>query len=165
MHIRQGGPDDVPTVLAMFDSAVAWLTSQGRTGQWGTHPFTGNPKRTRQITGWADLGGMRIAERHGQAAGCLVVGAAHDYITPATEPELYVQALVIDRRHAGHGVGRTLLDWAADEARTRGVSLQRVDCYAGDDGRLVTYYEKCGFTRATPFTVGDWPGMLLTRRV
>ncbi|MEU4511813.1 GNAT family N-acetyltransferase [Nonomuraea wenchangensis] len=164
MRIRPGTPDDVPAVLAMFDSAVAWLTARGRTGQWGDQPFTGNPRRTEQVTRWAHGGGMRIAERDGRPAGCIVLGDAHDYVTPAPEPELYVQALVIDRGHAGHDVGRTLLDHAAQQARERGLNLLRVDCYAGDDGRLVAYYESCGFTRQAPFTVGEWPGMLLHRR-
>ncbi|MEU6782073.1 GNAT family N-acetyltransferase [Nonomuraea angiospora] len=164
-RIREGRDGDVPLVLSMFDSAVAWLTAQGRPGQWGTDPFTGNPRRTRQITGWLELGGMRIAEVDGQPAGCLVVGGAHDYVTPATEPELYIQALVTDRRFHGHGIGRALLDRAGTEAAERGVGLLRVDCYAGDDGRLVAYYESCGFTRIAPFTVGDWPGMLLQRRI
>ncbi|GAA2208254.1 hypothetical protein GCM10009850_037120 [Nonomuraea monospora] len=164
-EIRTATAADVPVVLSMFDSAVAWLTAQGRTGQWGTRPFTGDAKRTRQVTSWLDGGGMRIAEHDGRPAGCISVGPAHDYVTPATEPELYVQALVIDRRHAGHGVGRTLLGWAAAEARERGAGLLRVDCYAGHDGRLVGYYESCGFTRVAPFTVGEWPGMLLQRRL
>ena len=162
-HIRPGQASDIPLVLAMFDSAVTWLTTQGRTGQWGSRPFTGDPHRTQQVTTWLHGGGMRIAELDGHPAGCISVGPAHDYVTPATEPELYVQALVTHRRHAGHGVGRALLDRAADEARTRGATLLRVDCYAGDDGRLVAYYESCGFTRAAPFTVGEWPGMLLHR--
>jgi GNAT superfamily N-acetyltransferase len=149
----------------MFDSAIDWLTAHGRTGQWGTQPFTGNPRRTQQVTGWAGAGGMRIAEIDGAPAGCIVVGPAHDYVTPATEPELYVQALVTDHRHAGRQVGRTLLSWAVTEALARGVHLLRVDCYAGGDGRLVAYYESCGFTRLTPFTVGDWPGMLLQQRL
>ncbi|MEV6033984.1 GNAT family N-acetyltransferase [Nonomuraea sp. NPDC052116] len=164
-RIRDGRDGDVPIVLSMFDSAVAWLTAQGRTGQWGSSPFTGNPRRTRQVTGWLELGGMRIAELDDHPAGCLVVGGAHDYVTPATEPELYVQVLVTDRRYHGHGVGRALLDRAATEAAERGVGLLRVDCYAGDDGRLVAYYESCGFTRIAPFTVGEWPGMLLQRRI
>ncbi|MGR6918965.1 GNAT family N-acetyltransferase [[Actinomadura] parvosata] len=93
------------------------------------------------------------------------MGPAHDYVPPAADPELYVQALVTDRRHAGLGIGRALLDRAATEARGRGLALLRVDCYAGHDGRLVAYYESCGFTRVAPFTVGEWPGMLLQRRL
>jgi len=165
IHIRPAGPDDVPVILAMFDSAVAWLTAQGRTGQWGTRPFTGDPRRTEQVERWQRGGGMHIAERDGEPAGAISVGPAHDYVTPATEPDLYVQALVTDRRHAGHGVGRALLDWAADQARTQGLGLLRVDCYAGGDGRLVAFYESCGFSRVAPFTVGEWPGMLLQRRI
>lgn len=165
MRIRPGRDGDVPVVLAMFDSAIAWLTAQGRTGQWGVKPFTGHPGRTHQVATWLAGGGLRIAEQDGHPTGCISVGAAHDYVTPATEPELYVQALVTDRRHATPGVGRALLDWAAQEARARGAALLRVDCYAGDDGRLVAYYESCGFTRLAPFTVGHWPGMLLHRRL
>lgn len=160
-HARQG---DDAVVLAMFDSAVAWLVSQNRTGQWGTRPFTGDPRRTEQAAAWLAGGGMRIAEIDGEPAGCIVVGDPLPYVTPAPEPELYVQVLVIDQRHAGHAVGRRLLEWAIDEARDRGVGLVRVDCYAGDDGRLVAYYESCGFTRTEPFTVGEWPGMVLQRR-
>ncbi|MEW9552598.1 hypothetical protein [Nonomuraea sp. NPDC050783] len=104
--IRPGTAGDIPAVLAMFDSAVAWLARHGRTGQWG-----------------------------GQA---------------------------LHRRSAPHRAGDP---WAAAEALARGVGLLRVDCYAGDDGRLVAYYESCGFTRVAPFRVKDWPGMLLQRRL
>ncbi|GGS65729.1 GNAT family N-acetyltransferase [Nonomuraea spiralis] len=164
MKIRHGRPGDDATVLTMFDSAIQWLITQNRTGQWGTRPFTGDPKRTQQAADWLAGGGMRIAEIDDQPAGCIVVGDAMPYVTPATEPELYVQVLVIDQNHAGHAIGRRLLDWAVDEARTRDLGLVRVDCYAGDDGRLVNYYESCGFTRDQPFTVGEWPGMILHRR-
>ncbi|MFI7106627.1 GNAT family N-acetyltransferase [Nonomuraea sp. NPDC050227] len=164
MKIREGRPGDDAVLLTMFDSAVQWLVSQNRTGQWGTRPFTGDPRRTQQAADWLAGGGMRIAEIDDQPAGCIVVGDALPYVTPATEPELYVQVLVIDQRHAGRSVGRHLLQWALQEARDRGLGLVRVDCYAGDDERLVSYYESCGFTRDQPFTVGEWPGMILCQR-
>ncbi len=164
MDVRAGGAADVAAVLGMFDSAVAWLTARGRTGQWGSRPFTGDAKRTGQVSAWAAGGGMRIAVLDGQAAGCLAVGEAPPYVPAAGEPELYVQALVIDQRFAGHGVGRALLEHARQEALRREAGLLRVDCYAGDDQRLVAYYEGCGFTRVRPFTVGQWPGMLLQCR-
>ncbi|MBB4938644.1 GNAT superfamily N-acetyltransferase [Streptosporangium album] len=165
MIIRDGGPDDVPAVLQMFDSAVAWLTAQGRTGQWGSVPFSTDPVRVERVTSWAADGGMRIAEIDGEPAGCLVVGPAMTYVSPAPEPELYVQVLVIDQRFHGHGVGSVLLERAVAEAVGQGVSLVRVDCYAGDDGRLVKYYESQGFTRAETFMVGEWPGQVLQMRL
>ncbi len=149
----------------MFDSAVAWLVAQGRTGQWGSLPFSTDPARVRQVASWQASGGMRVAEVGGEPAGCLVLGPPPHYITPAPEPELYVQALVIDQRFRAHGVGSTLLEHARAEAVKRGVPLLRVDCYAGDDGRLVEYYERQGFTRAGFFAVGEWPGQLLELRL
>nr|WP_068928175.1 GNAT family N-acetyltransferase [Planobispora rosea] len=165
MIIRNGGIGDVQAVLRMFDSAVTWLVSQGRTGQWGSEPFSADPARAERITGWAASGGMRIAEIDGEPAGCVVFGGPMPYVAPASEPELYVQALVIDQRFHGRGVGSALLGLAPSEAAERGVSLVRVDCYAGDDGRLVRYYESQGFTRTETFTVGEWPGQLLEMRL
>jgi GNAT superfamily N-acetyltransferase len=64
-------------------------------------------------------------------------------------------------------VGSALIEHAAEETRRAGVGLLRVDCYAGDDGKLVRYYEDNGFRRVEAFTVGEqrWPGQLLARRV
>ncbi|WP_344922839.1 GNAT family N-acetyltransferase [Streptosporangium oxazolinicum] len=165
MIIRDGHLGDVPAVLAMFDGAVAWLTSLGRTGQWGSEPFSTDAARVERITSWATSGGMRVAELDGRPAGCLVVGPAMPYVTPASEPELYVRGLVVDRRFHGRGVGAALLERARAEAAGLGIGLVRVDCYAGGDGRLVAYYESQGFTRTERFTVGDWPGQLLEARL
>lgn len=48
-----------------------------------------------------------------------------------------------------------------------GVPLLRVDCYAGDDGKLVAFYEANGFVRTATFIGPDgiWPGQVLARRV
>jgi ribosomal protein S18 acetylase RimI-like enzyme len=62
------------------------------------------------------------------------------------------------------GAGRRLLDESWDRARARGIGLQRVDCYGGDDGKLVRFYESAGFTRTQPFEVDGRPGQLLERR-
>jgi GNAT superfamily N-acetyltransferase len=64
-------------------------------------------------------------------------------------------------------VGSALLTHAAEETARAGISLLRVDCYAGDDGKLVRYYEDNGFVRTETYTVGEhqWPGQVLARRV
>ena len=124
----------------------------------------------RRLTGGPRGGGLWLAQVGEQPVGALVVGSAYDYVPPATEPELYVNLLVTDRAYTGAGIGGRLLAHAADLARHRGVHLLRVDCYAGDDGALVRWYERQGFTRTTRFTVDrpghpPWPGQLLTRRL
>ena len=163
--IRPGARADVPAVLAMLDGAIRWLTERGRTGQWGSEPQSGQPRRIDALTGFADHGGLWLAEINGTAAGALAVGTAPSYAQPAAEPELYVNWLLTDRARAGAGIGARLLAHARELAATAGVRLLRVDCYAGDDRALVGYYESQGFTATRGFTVGDWPGQILEQRI
>jgi len=53
----------------MLDGAVRWLASTGRSGQWGTEPFSAEPRRVAQVRAWAAGGGLRVAETGGVAAG------------------------------------------------------------------------------------------------
>ena len=68
--------------------------------------------------------------------------------------ELYIHWLASDRRFKAEGTRRAA------------VSLLRVDCYAGADGKLVRSDEGNGFTRTDTYTVkNDWPGRVLARRL
>ncbi|MFF6803667.1 GNAT family N-acetyltransferase [Streptomyces sp. NPDC012616] len=169
--IREGGPDDVPAMLAMLDSSVAWLVAQGRPGQWGTKPLSENPKTVESVVRYLEEGWAFVAEADGEPAAALTLtdapGAYLAHLPPPGEPERYIHWLTSDRRFKGHGVGSALLEHAAEATRRAGVGLLRVDCYAGDDRRLVAYYEANGFTPTQAYTVGDhqWPGQVLTRRV
>ncbi|WP_128983987.1 GNAT family N-acetyltransferase [Streptomyces roseicoloratus] len=166
IKIRKGGPEDVPAMLAIFDSAVAWLNERGITAQWGTESFSSRPKTVEAIERLVSEGAPWIAEVDGFPAGTLTL-TPHpgQYVAPAGEPELYVRYLATHGRFHGHGVGSALLAHAVDETRRAGVSLLRVDCFAGSEGRLVAYYERQGFTRTEEFTVNDWPGQVLEQRV
>jgi GNAT superfamily N-acetyltransferase len=95
----------------------------------------------------------------------MVLGPAPSYVPAVSEPELYVQLLVTARSHAGRGIGRLLLEHARAHAAARGAALLRVDCWAGGDGGLVRYYQAAGFAPTTRFTVQDWPGRVLERRL
>lgn len=169
--IREGGPDDIPAILGMLDSCVEWLVSQGRTGQWGTKPLSENPKTVESVARYIDEGDCFMAEADGVPAATLTLtdsAAAYlSHLPQPGEPERYIHWLASDRRFKGHGAGSALLAHAVEETRRAGVSLLRVDCYAGDDGKLVRYYESNGFTRTEAFTVGEnnWPGQVLARRV
>jgi GNAT superfamily N-acetyltransferase len=166
MRIRQGGPDDAPAILAMLDEAVAWLVENGRAGQWGSKPFSSMPRRVKSIAEQTRTDAIWIAEADGVPAGAMATAPKPmPYVAPADEPELYITLLVTSRAFAGRGVGSALLAHARDEARRLGVGLVRVDCYAGSDGRLVAYYVRNGFTPVSTFTVGEWPGQLLSLRV
>jgi GNAT superfamily N-acetyltransferase len=163
--LRAAGPDDTPVVLGLLDAAVVWLNARGNTEQWGTTSFSGDPKRVAAVERWAGSGGAVVALRDDLVAGALVVGEATSYVPPATEPELYVVALVGNRDERARGAGRALLAFAEAVARELEVSLLRVDCYAGGDGQLVRFYESAGYTATDPFEVQGWPGQVLELRL
>ncbi|WP_018658236.1 GNAT family N-acetyltransferase [Actinomadura flavalba] len=166
MRIRAGGSGDAPIVLELLDTAVAWLAREERTGQWGTEPWSTVPARVARIEGLTRDGDVWLAERDGDVVGAMVLTREPmPYVEPVDEPEVYVSLLVTDRSRPGGGAGAALLEHARAEAARVGADLLRVDCYAGDDGALVRYYERHGFTRVRPFTVGEWPGQLLQQRL
>jgi GNAT superfamily N-acetyltransferase len=171
MRIRPGGPGDIATVLALGDEAVKWMNARGNTQQWGTAPWTGNQTREAAIRDQAHGGWMRIAEdQDGMVLGVLVITEIPQaYVPPAVERELYINLLLVSRRHSGQGIGAALIERAKQEAAARGIGLIRVDCWAGQDGSLVRIYEKYGFSRVQEFAValpaGQWPGMLLAMRL
>ncbi|MEU6660515.1 GNAT family N-acetyltransferase [Streptomyces sp. NPDC046821] len=165
MEIRKGGTADIPAILRLFDGAMEWLVSQGRTGQWGTRPWSTDPRTVATVEEYVAKGEPWIAELDGVPVGTLTLTEEPgSYVAPAGEPERYVHLLAA--RH-GSGAGAALLAHAVRETRRAGVSLLRVDCYAGDDGALVAFYEANGFTRTEAFTGpdGKWPGQVLARRV
>ena len=166
LSIREGGPADAPLILGLLDGAVEWLVAQGRTGQWGTDPWSASPRAVAQVHRYAAEGTPYIAEISGVPAATLTLTEAPgSYVEPVDEPERYIHLLAADHRFAGRGAGAALLAHAAEATRRAGVSLLRVDCYAGGDGKLVGYYERNGFVRTQAFDVDGWPGQVLARRV
>jgi GNAT superfamily N-acetyltransferase len=165
MRIRAGTAADLPSVLGFMDEAVAWMVERGQTGQWGSEPISGRASFVERLEQWERDGGLHMAESdEGEPAGALIVGAAQPYVRQVDEPELYVILLVTSRRHAGEGIGAALVARAIDEARAAGVSLLRVDCWAGAP-RLVQWYEEQGFVPVERFRVGDWEGQLFELRI
>ncbi|MFJ6391411.1 GNAT family N-acetyltransferase [Streptomyces sp. NPDC091972] len=170
--IRDGGADDLPVILGMLDSCVEWLVARGRPGQWGTRPLSASPGTVESVARYVAEGSVYIAEADGVPAATLTLtdapGAHLAHLPPPGEPERYIHWLASDRRFQGHGIGSALLAHAAEQTRRAGVGLLRVDCYAGDDRRLVAYYEANGFAPTQTYTAGannDWPGQVLAMRV
>ncbi|MFD9684836.1 GNAT family N-acetyltransferase [Kitasatospora sp. NPDC059088] len=172
MKIRNGGPADVPDILSLLDGAVSWLAAGERTGQWGDRPFSTDQARVDQVasyTGESFL--VRIAvDDEGRTIGCCVLAEQRGKFVPVSEePELFVRLLVTDRSLKGSGIGAALIADAVEETRRRGLDLLRVDCYAGDDRKLVGQYRALGFTETADFEVeqptGTWLGQVLEIRL
>ena len=91
MEIRSGGPDDVPVIMAMLDGAVAWLASNGRLGQWGSEPWSRDPRRVERITGIARDDEILVAVVDGRPAGAssMIVPILPDYFRTMGTPILH----------------------------------------------------------------------------
>ena len=164
MRIRRGGPDDAGAVLALFDEAVAWMVARGQTGQWGSEPTSRNPKMVARVRDWAAGGGLWMMDDGGVAVGALVVGERPEHVQPVEEPELYVELVLSSRARAGERIGARLIEHAVGLARSAGVPLLRVDCWAGAP-KLVGFYEAQGFVRDGTFDVRGWPGQVFVMRL
>lgn len=150
--------------MALFDEAVAWMVDRGNTEQWGSEPWSTQPKRVNHIANKVERGDLWIAELDGSPVGALITASEPaEYVEPVDEPELYVSLLLTSRRFAGRDIGGRLLSYARSLAVEQGVSLVRVDCYRGGDGSLVRYYERNGFVRT--HLIESWPGQVLEQRV
>jgi len=165
-ELRVGSSADLDAVMTLLDAAVEWLAGVGRGGQWGQEPWSKQPKQVAYTRSKIEQGELVLAERGAQVVGALVLStAAPPYVPPAAEPESYVRLLVAGRERASRGVGARLLNEAARRAAAKGVLRERVDCWAGGDGRLVRYYVASGFTPAAQFDYHGWPGQVLERPV
>ena len=172
LRIRLATPEDAPRVLAVMDGIMEWLVGLGRTAQWGTQPWSESEALVERVQGRIDRRELRVAVTgDDEIAGIVSLSRqAADYVRTAEEPELFINLLATSRRFKGQDVGGLLIAEARAEAAGQGLGLLRVDCFAGDDGRLKDWYASQGFAEVEPFVAKregrpDWPGMLFAMRV
>lgn len=88
MEIRKGSTADIPAIVGLFDGAMEWLVSQGRTGQWGERPWSQRPQAVAMVEEYVAKGRPWIAEVDGTPVGTLTLSEGPgSYVEPAGEPE------------------------------------------------------------------------------
>lgn len=143
---RTGSIVDTDAVVALFDANVAWLVEQGRAEQWGSEPFSENPKLVEFVRELLASGTVTIAESGGDVVGASVVtDHPMPYVPAIDEPERYLKLLIVSPAYRGEKIGHRLIELARERTVAEDVCLLRVDCWAGGDRRLVAYYEREGF--------------------
>jgi len=76
----------------------------------------------------------------------------------------YVHGLMIDRRHAGEGLGAAALRWAEERARRGDRTYLRLD-HAADNPRLAQYYREQGFVERGRRQFDAWGPVTLVEKV
>lgn len=138
LTIRQARPNDVGTLATIEEEAAAWLRSRG------IEP--GQPPRPYQdiFAATVAAGQTYVAERGGVVAGKITLQAADSLWYDQPGESLYIHGLTVRRSFAGQEIGRALLRWAEDRARSQGKACLRLDCNANNPA-LRAYYERAGF--------------------
>lgn len=147
VQFRTGSSEDTDAVLALFDANITWLVERGRSAQWGSEPWSENPQRVEFVRDLLASGVVTIAEIDGDVVGASVVtDHPMPYVPAIDEAERYLKLLIASPAHRGQKIGQRLIERARDYTTSDGVGILRVDCWAGGDRRLVSYYTSEGFT-------------------
>lgn len=140
LTIVRATPNDVDAMVELNATAADWVRARGFD--------PGEPPLPLQVI-------MRRRVERSEAYVAWLDGAPVGMLSlqwedPATWGELdtgdalYVHGLMVSRKHAGMGIGVTLLDWAGGVAAEAGRTYLRLDCTAGNPA-LRAYYERAGF--------------------
>jgi catechol 2,3-dioxygenase-like lactoylglutathione lyase family enzyme/GNAT superfamily N-acetyltransferase len=166
IELSRGSIADLPLVMHLFDEAVTWLVSIGRSDQWGSDGWSGNTARQDFVGQMIEAGELWLARIGGESAGALLLAPdPMPYVPAADEPELYVKILLSASQFRGRSVGATLLQRARDLAASRHLGLLRVDCWAGGEKRLVRYYTGQGFVPTMLLDVRGQPVQVFEMRI
>lgn len=155
-------PDRIKQLTKLIESGGTWVVVDANAANAATThdelhnqgPVGSNGPKVTNRTLRGIIGALTVSD-----------GELKPWITPANEPERYIAFLITHRAWNGRGVGKKLLEQARKLTRAAGVSLLRVDCYAGSDGKLVKYYESQGFKKTDSFVVKGWPGQILAQQL
>ena len=139
MEIRPAAEADLPALLAVFETAKAFMATHGNPTQWGPG-YPGEALLRDQIR----RGVCYVVEADGQIAGtfCCLPGADPSYAQiegawPEDVPYLTIHRLASSGRV--HGVARAYIDWCA----ARGLAL-RIDTHR-DNLVMQRMLQKNGF--------------------
>lgn len=146
VNFRSGSDQDTDAIVSLFDANIAWLVARGRSAQWGSEPFSTDPKKIEFVREILASGDVTIAEIDVEVVGASVVTDHPMPYVPAIEtPERYLKLLIASPRHRGERIGHDLIEMAREHMVKEGIDLMRVDCWSGGDRRLVAYYQSEGF--------------------
>lgn len=94
----------------------------------------------------------RLAQWNGRLGGYCKLGLGcgwPEYARGACVMEL--KQLYTDPALTGHGIGAALMDWAMDEARTRGADEMQLSVWSGNHGAQ-KFYARYGFAKVADIT-------------
>lgn len=151
--IRIAEPTDAPVILALRHAAEDWLAAK-QIDQWRPREVPLSTIDAQVTTGEFYVG---VDSNTLDIVAAMRLLWSDPIIWDDDEKACFVHGLVIDRARAGSGLGRTMLNHAAEQTRCAGVSRLRLDC-AETNPALRSYYRRHGFSEVgrRDFNDGQW---------
>ena len=133
--IRQVGHDDLSKVIDILADSAAWIKAKGIV-QW--------PDRfpSSVIVSALDSADLYVVAKGEKAVATITLQWHDPSFWGERDDAAFVHRLAVRRGHTG--LGRRLLDWAAEQARSKGRTYLCLDCLSTNQ-RLCRYYEDLGF--------------------
>ncbi len=149
--VRTAIPDDTETISRILHEAARWLEQTGRP-MWRDDELL--PSR---LADDVRAGAFHIAMYRTEPAGVIKFQLEDLLFWPdiSQGESAFVHRLAVRRQFAGTGISSTLLNWAADHARSLGKRYLRLDCEAGRP-KLRTVYERFGSRHHSDRQVGPY---------
>ena len=131
--------EHAPAVRALRDDLAEWMLQRG-IRQWRPDQLP-----LKWIERWVALGAVYLVWHEDRLIGSVTIVWDDPIVWgDQAEPAGYIHMLMVDRHFGGHGIGRSLLNWAERSIRQAGHRVARLDC-AKDNQPLRSYYERAGY--------------------
>jgi ribosomal protein S18 acetylase RimI-like enzyme len=153
--LRRAGPADAPA-LAAVGTATFLETFAGVLPGADILAFCAGEHSQALYAGWLAAGHpLWLAEAHAGAPVGYLALKPPELPIPVDADDLEVKRIYAFSRWHGSGLGRALIEAAADEARAQGKRRLLLGVYGGN-GRAIAFYRKSGFEAVGErrFTVG-----------
>jgi GNAT superfamily N-acetyltransferase len=149
--IERASDGQAAVVTGILNEAALWAQREhGRL-------WTDTEIDPRRIAAEVARGEFFLARSAGDFAATMRYQHIDAEFWPEADPTeaAYVHRLAVRRRYAGRGLAATLLQWAADRARSEGRRYLRLDADLTRP-KLLRLYESCGFEPHSERQVGPY---------
>jgi len=165
--IVRAGVKDTDKVWRLIDEDSQWLLSTERLDHWSSY-------YTREIIAHKiQSQKVYLVSQDSTPVATITLGTNPvDYYTPDnlncfTSPDasaMYVSSLAVKPSFQHRGIATKLMEFAENQAKSRGIKYLRLDCRA-EYQKLVEFYKKGGFAQVGSFSEGDNQNYLLMEKV
>ncbi len=156
LEVRRAEPEELETVVGVLSECAGWLLGQG-IRQWP------DPFPTERVAPLLEKGSFYLARLDGEVVATFALLWSDPAFWGERQPDAgYVHAVAVRREYAGRGIGRGLIDWAAEQAAAAGRDYLRLDCLS-ENAALCAYYEGMGFAPQGEVEIDDFRATLFER--